>query len=284
MTVKATCLTAAIVLALSTLCFAQPGPAAATATGETGLFNLLSGETLPNRTWSVGFYYNNWDRLLDVDDALFGTSDDLEFDWDRLSASFAYGLNDRWEASVMFPFYDNFQFHHDELLIGQQLDGAGPNNIRVATNYRFFANSTMDSAASVNGFVELPTGDSDVASDEHGFGATLAARMREYVFNLGYRDPGNDDDFDNPQEVIVAGGYARPITDRFRWISELTGTFVVGGQEDAIDLRHAVDLISGGRLMFPDPGSPWMVNFGVRFNLNGLSGVGGMIGVTYGKR
>ena len=40
---------------------------APTATGETGLFTLLSGETLPQGQWSFGLYYNNWDRLLEFD-------------------------------------------------------------------------------------------------------------------------------------------------------------------------------------------------------------------------
>ena len=41
---------------------------AATACGETGLFTLLSGDTLPAGGWSFGLYYNDWDRLIDFDD------------------------------------------------------------------------------------------------------------------------------------------------------------------------------------------------------------------------
>ena len=35
---------------------------AASVTGETGLFTLLTGDTLPRGGWSFGLYYNNWDR------------------------------------------------------------------------------------------------------------------------------------------------------------------------------------------------------------------------------
>ena len=41
---------------------------AATACGETGLFTLLMGDTLPAGGWSFGLYYNDWDRLIDFDD------------------------------------------------------------------------------------------------------------------------------------------------------------------------------------------------------------------------
>jgi hypothetical protein len=41
---------------------------APTACGETGLFTLLSGDTLPTGGWSFGLYYNDWDRLIDFSD------------------------------------------------------------------------------------------------------------------------------------------------------------------------------------------------------------------------
>jgi len=37
---------------------------APTATGETGLFTILNGQTVPKGDWSFGLYYNNWDRLV----------------------------------------------------------------------------------------------------------------------------------------------------------------------------------------------------------------------------
>src|SRR3954471_9349887 len=36
---------------------------APTVTGETGLFSLLTGDTLPRGGRSFGLYYNNWDRI-----------------------------------------------------------------------------------------------------------------------------------------------------------------------------------------------------------------------------
>ena len=53
-----------MVLLLATCCvgalpvFAQES-SAPTATGETGMFTLIDGWTLPRGEWSLGFYYNN---------------------------------------------------------------------------------------------------------------------------------------------------------------------------------------------------------------------------------
>ncbi len=70
---------------------------APTATGETGLFTLMSGDTLPRGGWSFGLYYNNWDRLFEFDNPI-GDDGEVSVDWNRLSASLGYGLTDRWEA------------------------------------------------------------------------------------------------------------------------------------------------------------------------------------------
>ena len=41
---------------------------APTACGETGLFSLMTGDTLPAGNWSFGLYYNNWDQMIDFSD------------------------------------------------------------------------------------------------------------------------------------------------------------------------------------------------------------------------
>jgi hypothetical protein len=55
-------------------------------TGETGLFTLLSGDTVPQGGWSFSLYYNDWDRLVEDDIDVEST------DWLRLSAALGYGL------------------------------------------------------------------------------------------------------------------------------------------------------------------------------------------------
>jgi hypothetical protein len=285
MTVKAVLLTALLVLGPAALCMGQtPIPEAPTATGETGLFNLLSGETLPRGSWSFGLYYNNSDRLHDLDSNFFPDADDLEMEWHRISASLGYGITDRWEVAVQVPFYDSYSFQHDELVFGESLDTNGPNNIRVGTNFQFFQNAEMNSAASVSGFVEPPTSDSDVAVDDTGFGFALGAHMREFVFSFGYRQPGDEEEFDSPEELLGGFGYVRRINDRFQWVNELATTLLTGRDDEFIRMRNSLDLTTGGRYWFPATGGRWALNFGARFNLIGLSGVGGVVGLSFGAR
>ena len=110
-----------------------------TVSGETGLFTLLSGETLPQGGWSFGLYYNNWDRLIDFDDDLFGDNDlEPSVDWNRLSASLGYGITDRWEFSVMVP-YDDLEVDDDDLFF-DDADASGLGNVRVGTKFRLTGN------------------------------------------------------------------------------------------------------------------------------------------------
>ena len=81
---------------------------APTVTGETGLFTLFTGQTIPGKKWSFGIYYNNWDRLVAPSPFLDGTgiNQEWDYDWNRLSASVGYGVTDRFELSVMLPWED----------------------------------------------------------------------------------------------------------------------------------------------------------------------------------
>src|SRR4051794_17924532 len=94
---------AALALAATPL-LAQGGQWAPTVNGETGLFTLSSGQNAPGGTFTFGLYANNWDRLIDlkgIDD-----SDDLNFDWTRISGSIGYGVTDSIELSLAVPYDD----------------------------------------------------------------------------------------------------------------------------------------------------------------------------------
>jgi hypothetical protein len=82
---------------------------APTNTGETGLFTLLSGNTLPQGGWDFGVYYNNWNPVLRQPPF----PDEKIFFWNETTASIGYGLTDRWELTVSVP-YDNYAFTESE--------------------------------------------------------------------------------------------------------------------------------------------------------------------------
>ena len=249
---------------------------APTATGETGLFTLFTGDVLPQGEWSFGIYANNWDRV-------FEGNDQFDADWSRLSASFGYGLTDAWEVSIMVP-YDNY----DVDLPGVDSDGALA-NARLGSKWQLFSDG--DSSFAINAFVELPTGDEEVLGGDTGFGGGIAYRTGNWVFNAGYRAPG-DVEVGNTEEPLsdefLAGiGHTIAVSETFDWITELNGTFPLDSDEALFE--ESVDLVLGGRHWFDRQG-PWAFNWGFRTDLLQLSDtddhcpIGGLIGFTYFPR
>lgn len=179
---------------------------APTVTGETGLFTLLSGDTLPQGGWSFGLYYNNWDRLVDLPGS-FSRNDNgqLSLDWNRLSASVGYGFTDRWEFSVMVP-YEDFNYDQDDLAFNTD-DADGVGNVRLGTKFRLMGAPGDARTMALNAFAELGTGDDDVASQDTGFGLGLNWRFSNWVFDVGYEDLG---DFDFVGFTPL--GLVRPLT------------------------------------------------------------------------
>ena len=266
---------------------------APTATGETGMFTLLDGWTLPKGEWSLGFYYNNWDRLVAPvpGGVTRPLSDDWDYDWNRLSASVGYGLTDRFELSVMVP-YEDFSASDNRHLgyvngrsFSNKIDGSGIGNIHVGAKYQLFGNVDEGTALSLNAFVDLPTGDEDegIVTGDTGFGVGVNWNFAQnWLARLGYRDPGDANHFDVSEELQAGLGYSAAINERFDWITELAATFNQGGDSNADD---AFDLTSGGRYWFGESHT-WAVNFALRLELNQLSDtdehcpVGGLIGLT----
>lgn len=259
---------------------------APTVTGETGLFTLWSGETLPQGGWSFGLYYNNWDRLLDGPDLAFRDDDEdsLSLDWNRLSASLGYGITDRWEVSLAVP-YDDFNFDEEDLnpAFRGDFDASGLGNARLATKFRLLGERGGEgSKLALNLFAELPTGDDDVASDDTGFGAGLGWSRANWVFSAGYRDSGDDTAFGS--ELNAGLGYAAPISDRFDWITEVAATFY-DADDDVFEIEDPIDFTTGGRLWLGEAQN-WAFNFALRTDLTQLSNIdehcpiGGLVGLT----
>jgi outer membrane protein OmpA-like peptidoglycan-associated protein len=266
---------------------------APTVTGETGLFTLIDGWTVPDGQWSLGFYYNNWDRLVapvpgGVDAPL---SDDWDYDWNRLSASAGYGVTDRFELTIMVP-YEDFSASDNRrigYLNGQlfenDINADGLGNVRLGAKFQLFGDLETGEAVSVNVFVEAPTGeDGGVTTDDTGYGIGLNWNFSQrWLARIGYRDPGDPDGgFEVSDEIQAGVGYAAPITDRFDWISELNATLYQSGTTDPDD---AIDIATGGRLWIGDD-RRWAFNFALRTEYNQLGNteehcpIGGLVGLT----
>ena len=81
---------------------------APTHSGQTGLFETVTADTLRRGNWSFGVYFNDWDltagEARDLAPPSAREYQDLSYDLYRLSASIGVGLTDRWEVSAMIPY------------------------------------------------------------------------------------------------------------------------------------------------------------------------------------
>ncbi len=272
------------VLLATPAAMAQPG-SAPTATGETGLFTLFTPETLPQGDWSFGVYYNNWDRVFEFDDR-------AGLDIHQLSASIGWGITDRFELALQVPYLNlDGDFPDSEMfgnLGGSSESGLG--NVHVGGKY-WLTGERGQGGFALNAYVEAPTGDDKVLAGDTGYGAGLEWANPHWVFDAGYRLPG-DLTFGNQSvsvsdELSAGVGNVFAISDRLDWITELVGTFPT--DSDKAIFKDSVDLTTGGRLWFGANGN-WAFNFGLRTDVLQLDQtdehcpLGGLLGLTYFPR
>jgi hypothetical protein len=275
--------------------WADDGNASTASNGQKGLFELNSAETLCKGQWAFSAYYNMWDRRV----TSVPGYDPLWTNWDleveRTSGAIGYGVSNKFEISLMLPHW-SYEAHNAMppmfgvgYLNGRyfgngNIDQSGLGDLRLGGKYQVHRSAT--SAFAITAYVDLPTGDDDeaVVTGDTGFGAGFAwSNESGWVVNASYRVPGDSDFSDDTEfggvadEIHGGIGYARDITDRFQWITELSGISYQGGDADDHD---AADLATGGRVRFGNP--DWAFNFAAR--VSDRSEIGGLVGVSYAPR
>jgi len=295
---KIKCLPLALLLLATPLFAASDHPAdAPTSTGESGMFTIFSGRTLAQGAWSFGLYYNNWDHRvapLPGISHMQPLTSDWAYDWNRLDASFGYGITDNFEVSVMVPYedYRSTQNNAVGIINGHRFDrkiaAHGLGDVRVGAKWNLFTNADDTSAFALNAYVETPTGDQKkgIVTGSTGFGVGADWSIQKWALNLGYHHPGNAKVYDVPDEVRLGIGYDGRVSDRFDWITELQ-TIVYSG--NGPKPKTVYDVSTGGRLWF-GASDAWAFNFALRTELGQLSKtdqycpIGGLIGLTYVPR
>ncbi len=257
---------------------------APTSSGQTGLFETVTADTLQRGKWSFGVYFNDYDltagEARDLAPPSARDYNDLSYDHYRLSGSIGVGITDRWEVSAMLPWdrlvgnggdrvgYINGFLHRGEFT------ESGMGNARLATK---FGLGPVDSPTrfALSAFVDLPTGDDDsgiaTGSSDFGIGAHVTRGMGSLALKYiarGDREYDNvvtgAQDFSIPNEVRLDAGLNTPIGlfGTTNWINELNTTWYTGGDR-APDAP--IFLVSGLRHWFGTSG--WSLSAGARWNV-----------------
>jgi outer membrane protein OmpA-like peptidoglycan-associated protein len=292
----------------------QAALVAPTSSGETGLFNVITADTLRRGDWSFGVYYQNWD--LEAARAPFDIPSarahkNMGYDLYRLNASVGYGVTDNWEVTASLPF-DRLTGHGGDrngFINGYYYQGkfsdSGMGDLHLATKWSFGPSSAASKLA-VSLFADLPTGDSNsgISSGATNFGAGLHYTASQFTVGGSYTLVGDRSADDSnfpflapdstklPNELRLEAGFNHPIGfwRTTNWISEVSTTWYSGGD---VKPPAPIFLVTGLRHWLGDSG--WSLNAGVRWNAAKFSrdhkecrvtelddcGLAGLVGITF---
>jgi outer membrane protein OmpA-like peptidoglycan-associated protein len=255
---------------------------APSASGQTGLFETVTADTLGQGELSFGIYFNDYDLLAGDAQEFAPPSarepENMSYDLYRLSASLGYGLTDRWEVTAMLPWDRIVQNGGDRagIINGWLYQGrftdSGLGNLRLATKFGVTpADSPSRFALSL--FADLPTGEDDggitTGDGAFGVGAHWTRGIGTLAASYTLRNDRGDtniptvDEIGIPNEFRIDGGLNIPLGwwRTTNWISEVNGIIYTGGDRRP---DSPVFLLTGLRHWFGTSG--WALNAGVRWN------------------
>ena len=293
----------------------QLAAVAPASSGQTGLFETVTADTLHRGDISFGVYYQDYDleaapAPLSLRPLSARSYRDMQYDLYRLSVSVGYGLSDRWEVSAMAPWDrlknnggDRTGFINGYYYAGKFND-SGFGNVRLATKFGLTDRASASRLA-LSLLADLPTGDknSGISSGyvdyglglhwTHGIGSlsgTYIVKGDRKSYNTGLYNSGGK--ISLPNESHIDGGLNIPV--RFwhatNWISEVNATVYNGGD---IKPKEPIFLVTGIRHWFGNSG--WALNAGARWNVAKFGrdnsecavtelddcSLGGLVGLTY---
>jgi len=286
---------------------------APTISGQTGLFETVTADTLHRGDVSFGVYYSNWHFLAGParEFALPSARSykDYSYDLTQLSASAGFGLTDRWEASIMVP-YDRIEGHGGDRagwvngwLYRGRFSDSGLGDVRLATKVGFLPLENPTHFA-LSLFADLPTGSKNTGISTgsgnfgvgghwtHGVGTVAASytitgdRSESHTNNPGGGSVQVPNIFRLDAGLNIPQGWCH----QTNWISEANFIAYQGGANKP---RSPIFLMTGLRHWFGNSG--WALSGGVRWNLTNFSydssecriteldncGLSGLVGLTF---
>jgi outer membrane protein OmpA-like peptidoglycan-associated protein len=292
--------------AIACLVFAAPLAAqvAPTVTGETGLFQVVNADMLPQGRFSLGLSWGLWDRTAaSVPFAATLVDEPLRYDLQRFGISVGYGLLPGWEASVSTGSnrYHASNFTWQGMVNGRYRFGgfthSETDKVRFGTKIRL--NSKDPVLVALFGGISIPTQSSNdvnaIGSSRADYDFGLSFNVGWVTFQTAYQlagDVGTPTSFQNTGSTgydlsntwISAVGVAVPVVPNFfKAIGEINRVHYDGGDTQPPDFSEAT---VGGRFAFGDSG--FTASGAVRVNIdrwvkygNTPSNIGGLVQFAY---
>ena len=257
---------------------------APTSSGETGLFTVITADTLRHGDWSFGVYYQAWD--LEAAKAPFiipsaRAHKNMGYDLFQLEGSIGFGVTDNWEISASLP-YDKITGHGGDrngFINGFYYQGkfsdSGMGPVHLATKFGFGPASASRLAVSL--FADVATGSkrTGIGTGSTDFGAGLHYTASEFTVGGDYAIVGDrsaknsnfpllaPDRVKLPNELRLEAGWNHPLHmwSTTNWITEINTTMYQGGD---VKPPSPVFLTTGLRHWFGDSG--WALSAGARWN------------------
>jgi|GEM_PF-760060 len=280
---------------------AQVGP---TVTGETGLFQVMTADMLPQGRFSLGLSWGLWNRTAaPVPYSTPLPDDPLRYDVQRFGLSIGYGLLPSWEASISTGFdrYHASSFDWQGLVNGHYRFGdfthSETDKVRFGTKIRLNSNDPV--LVAIFGGISIPT---QSENDVNAIGTSRADYDLGLSFNFGWvtfqsdyqlngkigtptPTPGSGPTgYDLSNVWTTAVGVAVPVVPNvFKAIGEINRVHYDGGDTQPPDFSEAT---LGGRFAFGDSG--FTASGAVRINIDRWvkygstpSNIGGLVQVAY---
>lgn len=228
--------------------------------GPSGLFSVVSSDTIGAGNFAVSFYFNNYDR----ESNLYGNEDYIySLDFTYLTLPVAYGIMDRYEVSLA-PSYHMFRRERIN-------SDTGVGDIWL--NFKATALFEEDTGFGLGGLVyaKLPTADEDkgLGTGETDYGiAVLGSKHFGNIglhLNLGYTIVGEPDYADYDDQVTYGLGMDYAVMENLSVISELTGETAA----DSYMNKDPIDLLVGARYWLSNG---LVLGGGVRYNVTNEDG------------
>ena len=284
------------------------GSTGTTWSGESGMFEIVSGDILPGGQFSASSYFNAWSRYSVELEGIgpFRHNRVLMYDRYATSASFGYGIGDHFELSLgvsndrIKAFQEGTHGFINGTYVLEKVDSSDWAPVHAAFKVGGVLSDDGAARLAFHGGLLIPTekknNDSVVQSGRYDYHAGVALSYKWVSLNIGHVWRGDREEVDIADEWVAGVGADIPMGKAVNLLWEMNYRAFPHVHRprpfEPGDARDQLDTTMGIRWFVTDQ---LAVNAAARVNLsytfrtgaeyqNGHNGAGGLMGITWYPR